>query len=87
MLKIQRTTNGDVVLTVSGRLRADNLTELSGLIEAERARPTLVLDLKDVVLVDRDIVRFLRACEDDGITLRNCPPYIRSWIEREEEPP
>jgi hypothetical protein len=33
--------------------------------------------------VDRDIVRFLRACEADGIELRNCPPYIRAWIEQE----
>jgi hypothetical protein len=44
-----------------------------------------VLDLKDVVLVDRDIVRFLRAREHGGIVLRNCPPYIREWIAREEE--
>ena len=87
MLKVQRSANGDVVLTVSGRLEADTVSELSALIAAEPAGRTLVLDLKDVVLVDRDIVRFLRACEDDGITLRNCPPYIRSWIAREEEPP
>jgi hypothetical protein len=45
----------------------------------------LVLDLKDVVLVDRDIVRFLRVCEDDGIALRNCPPCIRALIAREAE--
>jgi hypothetical protein len=43
----------------------------------------VVLDLKDVVLVDRDTVRFLGARERDGITLRSCPPYIREWIARE----
>jgi hypothetical protein len=45
----------------------------------------VVLDLKDVVLVDRDAVRFLRVRERSGIALRSCPPYIREWIAREEE--
>jgi anti-anti-sigma regulatory factor len=85
MLKIQRKANGDVVLTVSGRLVADNVSELSAMLAAEPAGRALVLDLKDVVLVDREIVRFLRACERDGIALRNCPPYIRQWIARDEE--
>ncbi len=87
MLKIQRKANGDVVLIVSGRLGADNVSELSALLAAEAGGRALVLDLKDVVLVDRDIVRFLRACEGDGIVLRNCPPYIRAWMAREEEHP
>ena len=85
MLKIQRKANGDVVFTLSGRLVADNVSELSTLLAAETAGRALVLDLKDVVLVDRDIVRFLRASERDGIALRNCPPYIRAWIAREED--
>jgi anti-anti-sigma regulatory factor len=84
MLKIQRKANGDVVLTLSGRLQADNVSELSALLAAEPAGREVTLDLKDVVLVDRDAVRFLRARERDGIVLRNCPPYIREWIEREE---
>ncbi len=46
-----------------------------------------MLDLKDLVLVDRDVVRFLRTCETDGIVLRNCPPYIRAWIARDAEMP
>jgi hypothetical protein len=38
-----------------------------------------------VVLVDRDTVRFLRARERDGTVLRNSPPYILAWMEREED--
>jgi hypothetical protein len=72
MLKIPRKANGDVVLTVSGRLVADNASELSALLAAEPAGRALVLDLKDVVLVDRDIVQFLRAC---GIALT----ITRNW--------
>jgi len=84
MLRIQRSANGDVVFTVSGRLAVDNVSELASALAAEPEGRGLVLDLKDVVLVDRDTVRFLRARERDGIALRNCPPYIRAWIEREE---
>jgi hypothetical protein len=88
MLRIQRqSANGDVVFSVSGRLVADNASELATLIAAEAPGQPLVLDLENVVLVDRDVVRFLRACEGDGVALRNCPPYIREWIAREEEKP
>jgi anti-anti-sigma regulatory factor len=87
MLKIQRTANCDVVFTVSGRLEADNVNELSALLAAEQDGRTRVLDLKNLVLVDSEAVRFLCACVNDSIVLRNCPPYIRAWIAREGEQP
>lgn len=86
MLKIQRKANGDVVLTVSGSLVADSVGELSAVLEGEPSGRRVVLDLKDVVQVDRETVRFLRARERNGLALRNCPPYIREWITREQEP-
>ena len=64
---------------------SEGLRSADAVLAAEAAGLTLVLDLKDVVLVDRDVVRFLRAREGNGIALRNCPPYIREWIAREEE--
>ena len=85
MLKIQRTASGDVVFTVSGRLEAHNISELSALLAAEQGGRTRGLDLKDVVLVDGDVVRFLCASVNDGIVLHNCPPYIRAWMAREGE--
>ena len=85
MLKIQRKENGDIVMTLSGRLKADNVSELSALLAAEPPGRAVVLDLKDIVLVDRAAVRFLRVCAGDGKVLRNCPPYIREWIAREEQ--
>ena len=87
MLKILRSANGDVVLTVSGRLETENVGDLSAMLAREGKNQTLVLDLKDVVLVDRDSVRFLREREHEGITLRNCPLYIREWITRDSEEP
>ena len=87
MLKIQRAANGDVVLTLSGQLQADNLSELSAVLAAEPPGRAVVLDLEDVVLVDREVIQFLRACEADGIALRNCSLYIRAWIARDGEEP
>jgi anti-anti-sigma regulatory factor len=83
MLKIQRTTNGEVVFTVSGRMDSENISELKGLFASEAKGRGIALDLKDLTLVDRDVVRFLERCEADSIKLKNCPAYIREWITRE----
>jgi anti-anti-sigma regulatory factor len=85
MLKVKRSENGEVVFTISGRLDASNVGELSALLSAEAPGRTVVLDLKDVVLVDRDVIRFLRTRERSGVVLRNCPLYIRDWIARDEQ--
>ena len=85
-LRIQRSANGQVVLTLSGRIQAENLAELRRLLELETVGRGLVLDLKDVTLVDREAVKFLACCEADSIKLKNCPAYIREWIERERRP-
>ncbi len=80
MLKITRAANGEVVIKLSGRMGAENLGELEKLISAEAGGRRIVLDLKDLTLVDEDAVSFLRRCEADSLQLRNCPAYIRKWI-------
>jgi hypothetical protein len=85
MLKILRTTDSNIVFTLIGRLEAENIAEVRGLLAAESPGQAVALDLTDLVLVGRDAVRFLRSCERDGIVLRNCPQFIRIWMEREEE--
>jgi hypothetical protein len=80
MLKITRAANGEVVITLSGRMGAENLGELEKLISAEADGRRIVLDLKDLTLVDRDAVKFLERCEADSIKPTNCPAYIRRWI-------
>jgi hypothetical protein len=64
---------------------AENLTELKTLFGAEADGCRIVLDLKDLTLVDQDAVSFLDRCEADNITLKNCPAYIREWITRERK--
>jgi len=82
MLKIQRSQNGRVVFTLSGRIEAEDVVELQRLFALETAAYQLVLDLIDVTIVDREAVKFLARCEADGIELENCPLYIREWINR-----
>lgn len=83
MLKIQRTANGEVVLALSGRLDGENVGQLHTLFGTETEGRRIVLDLRDLTLVDRDAVKFLKRCESDSIKLRNCPAYIREWIAKE----
>jgi hypothetical protein len=65
-----------------GWLRSEYLAELRAKI-GRSGRP-VVLELAEVTLVDVEAVRFLSACEAQGIELRHCPPYIRKWIARED---
>jgi hypothetical protein len=83
MLKITRAANGEVVFTVSGRVVAENLAELKTLFSSEARNHRVTLDLKELILVDREAVRFLMHCEAENIQLKNCPAYIREWIKRE----
>jgi len=52
-----------------------------------KGRAELVLDLEDVKLVDREVVRFLGTCEENGTELRHCSRYIREWIAKERATP
>jgi anti-anti-sigma regulatory factor len=83
-LRIQRLEKRDVLtLTLSGRIKAEEVAELERLFGAEGQNHRIVLDLKEVKLVDRDAVRFLAGCLANGIRLEHCPAYIREWIVRE----
>ena len=85
MLRITRAANGEVVIKLSGQMDAENLTELETLMTSEADGRRIVLDLRDLTLVDQDAVSFLKRCEADNITLKNCPAYIREWIARERK--
>ena len=85
LLKIQRRWDPTLVFAVSGRLDTENVGELRQLIDAEPAGAVVVLDFTDLVLADRDAVRYLRDYETaERIVLRNCPTYIRAWMAAEE---
>jgi hypothetical protein len=71
------------VFTLSGRMEAEQVPELKELFDRDYRE--IILDLRDLRLADRDAVRFLRDCETDGMTLENCPAYVREWIDREKD--
>jgi anti-anti-sigma regulatory factor len=85
MLQVRRSVHkGGAILALSGWIDAEQVLELKSLLEVEAAAVPegIVLDLADVRLVSREAVRFLAACEADGIQLSNCSPYVREWIEK-----
>jgi len=82
-LRIETASDGHTAsLRLIGRIEGEYLDELEA--HVRRHQPRLVLDLDEVTLVDVAVVRFLIACEAEGVELRHCAPYIREWMVREQ---
>jgi len=84
MLRITRAANGEVVFKLSGRMEAENISELEALFSEEANGRRILLDLSDLPLVDHAVVSFLKCSEAGGIKLNNCPAYVREWMNQEE---
>jgi hypothetical protein len=83
-LRIERSARERfTVVALSGRMEAEHVAELRDVFDHDYR--DIILDLRDLRLADRGAVRFLRRCEVDGMTLENCPAYIRQWINREKD--
>ena len=72
-------------IRLSGKFRSEHLDQVTA--EIELCESLAVLDLQEVELIDVEAVRFLNACEKNGISLLHCSPYIRKWMLRERTPP
>jgi anti-anti-sigma regulatory factor len=79
------TRGGFKVFVLSGRIETSAIAELRSLFAFQSDYHHIVLDLKDVTVVDRDVVHFFIRCEADGVKLENCTPYIREWMVREKD--
>jgi hypothetical protein len=73
------------VFALSGRIETPAIAALRRLFELQTDRHDIVLDLKDVTMVDRDVMCFFAKCEEEGVKFENCAPYIREWMEREKD--
>jgi anti-anti-sigma regulatory factor len=81
-LKIEKYSDGySTTIRFIGRMQAELLGELEKQIH--ESGPAVRLDLREVTLVDVEIVRFLGTCQTRGATLLNCPPYVSEWIGKE----
>lgn len=85
MLKIQPSPDDGVVVELIGRIDVDQVSELQRLLSLEFAGRRVSLDLRDVTLIDRDLVRVFALWEKCGIRLVNCPAYIRTMVDSEKE--
>ncbi len=72
---------GRAMLCISGRITEEGGNTLRALLELEEG--VVIIDLKDVLIVDREAIKLLAVCESNGVELRNCPGYIREWVTRE----
>lgn len=84
MLRIERSANGQVVFTLSGRMQTEDVEQFQQLLVVETPGQPLTFNLRDVTLVNQDAVTFLADCEANGIKLENCPLHIRNWIDQEK---
>jgi hypothetical protein len=73
------------VFVMSGRLGKTAIAELRRLFGLQTDYRNIVIDLREVGVVDREVIRFFMSCEADGAKLENCTPYIREWMEREKD--
>lgn len=84
MLKVVRSDEkGSAVFTLSGRIEESDLPELQSILDAEAAGAAVTIDLQEVHHVYREAIGFFAACRANGVTLKNCPPYIHEWLEME----
>ena len=67
-----------VLFRISGHLQEVHVSMLEELIAKETG--PVVLDLAEVAIIAREVVRFLAACDVRGIELTNCPGFIREWM-------
>src|ERR1700688_3941614 len=84
MLRIERSANGQVVFTLSRRMQTEDIEQSQQLLIVETPGQPVMCDLRDLTLVNQDVVTFLADCEAKGIKLESCPLHIRNWIDQEK---
>jgi hypothetical protein len=66
-------------------MEEEGRAQLETLIRSEANGRRIVLDLKDLTLIGRDVISFLERWEAEGIALKNCAGYVREWITRSRD--
>ncbi len=82
-LRIEQVSQGHrTTLKLIGQIHSGDLEQLR--LQTEAGGTGMAFDLDELTLVDAGVVRYLGECEERGVELMNCPPYIREWIKREK---
>ena len=74
--RVERVGDGGtlIVFRVTGRIEREHIQMLRELLGRESG--CLALDLEEVTLVDREVVRFLAISEENGVELKYVPDYL-----------
>ena len=84
-MKIERDSHGGrTTIRLIGHFQSEHIEELKKQLQDNG--PQLVLDLKEVTVVDVDVVRFLVESKADGVKIVHGSQYIRKWMAREQRP-
>ena len=75
-------TDQGLVLHISGRITGEDVDVLRTALEDGSV---VAVELTELELIDRDVMKLLAINEANGIELRHCPPYIREWIRSERD--
>jgi hypothetical protein len=82
MLRIEKESDGHTTtLRLIGRIQSADICSIRAQMDDDSVH--VLFDLGEVTLVNVEVIRFLSECEDRGIVLVHCPPYVREWILRE----
>ncbi len=83
-MKIEKDSQGgETTIRLIGQFQSDHVGELKKQLQDNG--PQFVLDLKEVTIVDVEVVRFLGRCKADGVKIVNCSQYIQKWMARERK--
>ena len=81
-MKIEKDSrDGRTTVRLIGHFQSEHIEELRRQID-EKGSET-ILDLKEITLVDSDVVRFLVCCKAKGVKIVRCARYIRQWMAQE----
>ena len=69
-----------VVLHISGHLQEMHINMIEDILTKET--DPVAVDLGEVILADREAVKFLATLDARGVGLRNCPAFIREWMRK-----
>ena len=84
MLRIKKESDGHTTtLLLFGRIQSADIGSIRAQMDDDSVH--ILFDLGEVTLVNVEVIRFLSDCEDEGVVLIHCPPYVREWILRERD--
>jgi len=84
MLRIEKESDGHTTtLRLIGRIQSADIGSVRAQMYDDSVH--VLFDLGEVTLVNVEVIRFLSDCEDEGVELLDCPPYVREWILRERD--